>query len=184
MRCFVAVEVGGQPAKSLAQLIGRISNSGADCSCASPGQLHVTLAFLGEKNGSQVSGIISSLEKIRAEPLGFGVRGAGILPNDSFARVFYAGVEATPSLLELQKKVVGALGPHYPREERRFLPHVTLARIKSRKNLSELVSLKNSAAGEDFGETCVESFFLKKSLLAPSGAVYENVREFPLKPSR
>ena len=137
----------------------------------------MTLAFLGEKSGGQVSEIISKLREINSPKFSFSAKGVLLLPHDSFARVFCAKIEPSPQLLELHKKITATLSVE---EGCEYRPHVTLARLKGRRNLEKLVELKNALAEKDFGTGEIASFYLKKSVLSQQGPEYGELARFPL----
>lgn len=181
MRCFVAVELLEENVSALSSLQSEARKLGLEASFPSRENLHLTLAFLGEKSEGEVARIVSSLREITFKPFPLRVEGTRFLPSDEFARVFYAGVAPSKQLSQLQSRISQATGVA---EERPFHPHVTLARIRGRKNIASLVALKQRSEKTFFGETLVSKFFLKKSVLSPKGAVYEDIAVFPSFPAQ
>jgi 2'-5' RNA ligase len=93
--------------------------------------MHLTLAFIGEVDEDRAQDIDDMLSAIHTRPFSFSLVGVG-----SFGRreptSLWAGVE-TPhdALSHLHEKVMTALRRVNVRPvERKFLPHVTLARLK------------------------------------------------------
>ncbi len=174
MRLFVAVAVGEQAGEKLASVIAAASQMGLDASFSNPGQLHCTLAFLGEKSEKEKDAITAKLSSVRLPPFAVSCRGLGFFPSDKFARVFWAGLEGR-ELMELQAQIAAALDC---KDGRPFHPHVTLARLKGNNNLEKLAALARQP--NDFGPFQVGSFKLMKSELSPQGAVHSVAREFAL----
>jgi 2'-5' RNA ligase len=55
-----------------------------------------------------------------------------------FPRILYIGLSENPELSSLQGRIDEALEPlGFPMETRRFLPHVTIGRIKNRLRIKE-----------------------------------------------
>ncbi len=176
MRCFVAVELNEKVRESLANVLAVCRQTGVDFSFTAPAALHCTLAFLGEKNDAEVQKTIASLGKIMFKKFPVTCKGLGFFPSEGFARIFWAGLQS-PGLIELQKQVASALD--YA-DGKPFSPHVTLGRIRSRRNLPSLVQYARANSSADFGSFQVEKFALKKSTLSPKGAVHEAIAEFAL----
>src|ERR671938_2153776 len=96
-----------------------------------PGNFHVTLRFIGEVDEGRAADIDEALAEIRAPRFELAVAGVGIFGTAAKARMLWAGVEKNPALLHLHDKVESALMRlGLEPEERRYTPHVTLARIK------------------------------------------------------
>ena len=138
-----------------------------DIDATFPKDFHVTLAFLGELYDDQVEKTRKKLEALSLKPAEVLVDGAGFFPNENFVRVFWVGVEG---LGDLQARVGNALD-----YDEKFSGHVTLARIKSPKNLQQLRELAKACAGKEFGRTRVDEIVLFKSTLSPGGPVYEEL---------
>jgi 2'-5' RNA ligase len=65
-------------------------------------------------------------------------------------------------------------------EKRGFRPHLTIARVRSARNLKNVQEILRSNAASDFGEYRVEGVRLKKSILGPQGPSYSTVFEHRL----
>jgi len=181
MRCFVAIELDSKTRAELAPVLEKIAVMSLDCTPVLPEALHLTLAFLGEKNPRQLSDICANLSQLRFPSFNLEVLGVGVLPNDNFVRVFYAGVRHCPELASLAAGVCSVLDvPVF----HAFSPHITLARITSRKNIEKLIGLKSELSNKEFARFGVESFVLKQSMLSPQGASYVDLACFPLQPHK
>jgi 2'-5' RNA ligase len=105
------------------------------------------------------------------------ISGLGAFPNLKQARVLWVGVGGDLDRLStLQQNIDSALAVlGFPKEERPFVPHLTLARIREgtsapeRKDFGELVG---SATFEDKYPVEVEAIKLMRSQLTPAGALY------------
>jgi 2'-5' RNA ligase len=155
----------------------------ADVRWEEASKLHCTLKFLGPTP----SALLPALEDaISASTRGSNIPsilygGIGGFPSLRDPKVLWIGVkETTGTLAALQASVedrCAALG--LPREERPFHPHVTLGRVKSRKNIRELLETAETVTFES-PATAVGTLALIRSDLRPSGSVYTVLREFPL----
>ena len=70
--------------------------------------LHLTLAFLGEQEGSALEALHDELETIRVQPFALGFSGLGVFGGDR-PRILFADVAPDPVLTDLHRRVTGAL---------------------------------------------------------------------------
>jgi 2'-5' RNA ligase len=143
--------------------------------------LHLTLVFLGELPGPLLGDVDLAFGGIRAAGFELRLAGAGLFGRAK-PRVVYAGVAASPPLRHLQAKVeTAARGAGVAVEARRYLPHVTLARLperlEDRGRLEQAVALRGGMPGPAF---TVEDFRLYRSHLTGGGPVYEELARYPL----
>ena len=130
-----------------------------------PGNLHVTLAFLGSRPAAELDAIAGVVREAaaRAERPVLRVRryretrSVGMLVLDD------EGERAT-RLAERVQKQLEKLGV-YKRENRPWLPHVTVVRFRDQRRLRPSVP--------DLGEVSPSEAAVYHSLLRPSGAQYE-----------
>src|SRR5437016_145008 len=95
-----------------------------------PGNLHITLKFIGHIAPEKLDAINASLETVRSGAVvAIEFRGLGFFPNEKRARVLWTGVEASANLTVLAGDVDRALTTvGFAAETREFKPHLTLAR--------------------------------------------------------
>jgi 2'-5' RNA ligase len=147
----------------------------AEVGWAAVSSIHLTLKFLGEADPEMVPGMTASLQAACEDHRSFELqlRGLGCFPNMRNPRVLWCGIEGeTDALSLLQGKVESActsLG--FSREERAFKPHLTLGRVKGKRNLQPLIDCIKM--GSDSGHSFrVDHFNIYQSILKPQGAEY------------
>jgi len=141
---------------------------------------HVTLRFIGEVAENEAEDIDSALAGIRARQFSLALAGVGHFGKLRSARSIWAGVEPSPALKHLQAKVESAIvRAGFPAEERRFRPHITLARIKGETghHLANFLSEHGDFRVPPFPVT---AFHLYQSRLSRSGAAYEIICSYAL----
>jgi 2'-5' RNA ligase len=109
-------------------------------------------------------------------PIVISVRGVGWFPDVKRPRVFWAGINAGEPLARLAsatEQAAATLG--VPVEGRPYSPHLTLARVKDRVRLDDLLA---SVGEPDFGSFRASSFFLYLS----ANGKYSKLAEFPFHP--
>jgi len=142
--------------------------------------MHVTLKFIGHVDDEQVDSIAVALAGVHSgAPVDMHFRGVGFFPTERRPRVFWCGIEASPNLAEIASGVDGALVPlKIPAENRKFVPHLTLARFDSPHGLAKLLEAAAELQSFDLGATRETEFHLFESILQKSGAEYAKLRSF------
>lgn len=141
--------------------------------------MHLTLKFLGNIEESLVESVSKALEQSARTVSRFSldIERIGFFPNSKRPRIVWIGVEEDPMLSELQRQVeknLQRLG--FEAETRPFKPHLTLARLKSSRNLPELQRfLEMKETGFRIGSFDVDSIHLYQSILRPDGAEYRRL---------
>ena len=141
---------------------------------------HVTLRFIGEVAEDRAEDIDLALGAVQAPRFALSLAGVGHFGKLRKARSVWAGVEASAPLNHLQARVESAIvrAGNAP-EERRFKPHVTLARIKGETghHLANFLSEHGDFRAPPFE---VDDFQLYESRLTRHGPVYRSLRSYAL----
>jgi RNA 2',3'-cyclic 3'-phosphodiesterase len=186
-RTFLAVHFSNPIIEALARLQDRLKSKAgtrARIKWVTPGNIHVTLQFLGEVETGLLSALSGELEHAftHIEAFDIEVAGVGAFPSPIKPRVVWAGVEkGQEELAALARQVqeaTGALG--FEPEKRSFRPHVTLGRVRDPRKTGELSSALDEFGGERIGECQIGEVALVASDLRPTGPVYTTLDSFPL----
>ncbi|RMD45339.1 MAG: RNA 2',3'-cyclic phosphodiesterase [Aquificota bacterium] len=137
--------------------------------------LHITYKFIGNSTDNQIILIKESLKTIlnKEEPVHLIFKGFGVFPNFRNPKVFFLKVENEDGKLEeynhyIQEKL-SYLG--YEKENKPFIPHITLKRPKyvdMEKFLPKLKKYEETIFGEQFS---IEINVIQ-SILSPKRAKY------------
>ena len=93
---------------------------------------HITLRFIGDVQEPGVEEIIGELTRIDWTPFFVTLSGVGHFGSRKKVRALWAGVQSDPHLFDLHSKIEAALIKcDIKSEGKRFIPHVTLARLKN-----------------------------------------------------
>lgn len=176
LRLFVGIML--PPAQRLS--LSRICLGLHGAKWVDPGNLHVTIRFIGEVDDGTAADIDAALARLRMPGFPLSVAGIGLFGPDDRPRTLYAGVERSEPLLRLHERVEHALMRlRLPPEGRRFTPHVTLARFQGPR-AEEVRRFAAANALFRLDPFPVESFHLVVSHLTKSGSVYEDAAAYPL----
>jgi 2'-5' RNA ligase len=181
MRAFVAIDLPEAIRGELARWQKTFATVCRDARWTRPEGIHLTLKFLGEISTQQVYQVTEALAGLGAfEPFRVEVRGFGFFPDARRPRVFWAGVAAPSALGALAARVEAAMeNLGFPREQRDYNPHLTLARFKMPRPQPELAAEVEKQSDLNLGGFEASEFFLIESLLAPGGAQYRQDARFP-----
>jgi 2'-5' RNA ligase len=175
IRLFVALEIPKEIRDRLYLLQGGVPGA----RWSAPQQYHLTLRFIGEVDEASASDIDDVLSTLRAAPFTLELGRVGEF-GGKLPRALWAGVRNSAELSHLQKKIETAMQRlGLPAEERKFTPHVTLARLRNSppEKVMEFVAHNALFASDAFE---VKSFALVSSHLSGAGAVYNVERVYSL----
>jgi 2'-5' RNA ligase len=177
MRLFTAIDIPAEVQRNLHGLLDRLRPT-AKIAWSTVEKLHVTTKFIGEWPEHRLEEMKGTLQKVCSPgAIEITVRGLGWFPDARSPRVFWAGVESGPELAMLAHATGSAVEKiGVPVEERKYSPHLTLARIRERVPLNALRSAVEALPSVDFGSFHVPSFYLYLS----SGGKYTKLAEFVL----
>lgn len=144
-----------------------------------PENVHLTLKFLGDVPEERLEALCAALREVRGlhAPFDASLASFGAFPSARRARVAWAGTGAgSEELRALAADVEKALAPlGFEREERPYVPHATLGRVRGRPVRLDLPAV---VPGEpDFR---VARLDLVRSTPGPEGSVYETLEGFGL----
>ena len=176
-RCFIAIDFSEEVRKKIRKIQDMLPEfKGKKTELEN---IHLTLKFLGEIDEERVEEVRKRLREIKFKEFRFKINKIGVF-SEKFIRIIWLGVDEQgegKKLWELQKEIDEKLKDLFE-EERRFMGHITIGRVKScdkKKFLSELKKINFEEI-----EVRVKKFKLKKSELRPEGPVYEIIEEYEL----
>jgi 2'-5' RNA ligase len=172
IRAFIAVRI--PPSPQLRQVIAQLERFGRPVKACDSRALHVTLKFLGDTRAETVPAVAQLVADAVQSTAAFTVRltGLGAFPNAERPTVVWAGIEQAQTLIQLAGDLEDRLKPlGFAPENRRFRPHLTLARIKSRPP-ADLLELLNEHAATNFGTAELNALEILQSELRPQGPHY------------
>lgn len=175
-RLFVAIDPPQHIRDHLALLCCGLPNA----RWTPPEQFHLTLSFIGEVDGSTFLDIREALAEITVPQFSLQLQGVGFFPPRGQPRVIWAGIEKSEPLHLLQRKITTRLF-HLGLEpdNRKFSPHITLARLQQTPSGNVVKYLQNNGLfrSQPF---VIDQFILYSSFLGRSGALHHPEQQYPL----
>lgn len=141
-----------------------------------PGNIHITILFLGDTDEEKIDAITSVLKKSCEGSGEFEliIKGSGVFKNLNDPRVIWTGIEPSGELQHLNEVIVAGLkNIGAGLEDRLFRPHLTIGRIKNLKDKDLLISLLDEFQNSEIQKVPVGEVILYESILFHTGPVYK-----------
>jgi RNA 2',3'-cyclic 3'-phosphodiesterase len=176
IRTFIAVEISEEVRASLSRLQTDLQKLHAEAKWVRCGDMHLTLAFLGEIAEDIVDVIAGAMDEVakNAVPFSYEIAGLGFFGPPRAPRVIWAGAKGNiQPLVSVQSALAVSLKElGFVLEDRPFAPHLTLARLKFPKHVERLVAEIQRRKDETFGSVQVDRIVLIKSQLGSKDERY------------
>jgi 2'-5' RNA ligase len=176
IRSFVAATVPDEVVVFLRQIQAQLQLPGMNIRWVAAKNIHLTLKFLGDIDPSRVPDVAAQMDAAagRIPSFSLAAKGVGVFPNLRRARVLWVGLagdldrlKAIQATLESGLESVG-----FPMEPRNFGAHLTIGRIRHRKDAEMINESLNQLKDTTSDRFRVDRLVLFKSILNPNGPVY------------
>jgi len=183
IRCFIAIELPDELKSELVKLESRLKSVDQPfVKWVDPYSIHLTLKFLGNVAADRIVEITEAMEEATQgiSPFHLQLKELGVFPNPRRVQVVWVGLSGEiDKLTRLQQRIESSLAPlGFTPESRKFVPHLTLARVRNRASLNErqrLGELIVSTSFETVHNIKVDSVSLMRSQLTRQGAIYSRI---------
>lgn len=176
MRAFIAIDLTAEARAALGELEQELAGSGADVAWVAPGQIHLTLKFLGDISDETQAAVERLLARVAAaqSPFEMSLREVGAFPSLAAPRVLWVGVGEGNQAAQRLAGAIEREGASVPlrRDERPFAPHVTIGRVRSPRRRAQLIERLRGIRWSPPAASLVEGLRLYQSTLTPSGPRY------------
>lgn len=182
-RVFIAIDVNPDVRERLSLVQRRLVSTGAHLRLVDPPNIHVTMKFLGDIPERVLEEVRSAVQKTAttAAPYDIVVHGLGAFPSMRHIRVIWAGIrKGREETLAIQRELDRNLAKLNFKPEKDFIPHLTIARVKSGVAKDKLAAILLEMSDADFGRSRVDAIELKKSKLTPNGPIYSTLERVGL----
>ena len=174
-RLFTALEIPRDAALSLSLLRGGLPGA----RWIDVENYHLTLRFIGDVEGHVADEIADALDRVRRPSFLLTLSGVGAFGQKK-PHAVWAGTAASPDLYALQaeiERICRRLG--LPADQRKFTPHVTLARLKNAAphDVASYLSARGNFSAAPFR---VSRFVLMSSRESVGGGPYVVEEAWPL----
>ncbi len=180
-RSFIAFDIKSNLVlERLGTIQELLIQTGADIRLVEPRNIHITIRFLGNITQRTFEKVVDIMKRIEFSPINAHIKGLGAFPNPRYSRVVWAGItngmdQLKNIFFQLEPKL-RALG--FNPNSKGFNPHLTIARVRSGRNKTQLADFIMRNTNYEFGTTEATCLLLKKSVLTPGGPKYSTLSEF------
>jgi 2'-5' RNA ligase len=182
-RLFLAVNVSEQTRALIRALQSEFHFLKNEIRFIAPGNVHLTLKFLGDVNTDHIPAIILKIKSSIHSFKNFVyiIQGTGVFPNLSRPRILWLGITQGSNYLGKLSKLLNDALKDMPvkKEDREYRSHITLGRVKGFKksypNLNRFVKYRFDPIKNNVAE-----IILFESILKPKGAIYTPIHKFIL----
>lgn len=174
MRLFIAADINSRSKKFIKRKLKLLkSELGNELKWVKKDNWHLTLKFIGEASEAEKENLIKVLKNIEFENKGqyINFNRVGAFPELKRAKVIYlAPAEAKDTLKRIHDKLeVETVKYGFKRDDRDFIPHLTLGRVKN-----SYIKIHDKFKGQNFVNIYakIESITLYQSELKKEGPEY------------
>ncbi|MHA1352528.1 MAG: RNA 2',3'-cyclic phosphodiesterase [Candidatus Heimdallarchaeaceae archaeon] len=174
-RVFISIDVEDEEVlENIKQVQKKLLETGSSIKLVELFNLHLTLEFLGEINEKEVEYVMDILSSLSFNEFSLSFHSLVSLPNENYIRVIATEVgEQVDILKSLQSELRAKLKKgRFKVDKRTYTPHLTIARVKSRKNKEKILKILHSYKEKNYGTIKVDAINLKESILTPQGPKY------------
>ncbi len=178
MRAFIALSIPEDVKAYLSDVADALSRREDGVRWVRGENQHLTLKFLGEIDEEQKRKIVPLLNCVaeRFSEIRVSLKGIDGFPKKQVARVIVItltdGVEELKNLSGAIEDELAKIG--FEKENREFVPHITLGRRKNPKPIKDTFPIEPL-------QFVMDEIVLYKSILTPSGSIYEPIWKTRLK---
>jgi 2'-5' RNA ligase len=175
-RLFIAVDIPDQIKEIIKKTLVQMIDVNSDIKFVACENLHLTLKFLGETNEECINKVEKLIDKVAQNHFPFSVliKNLGWFPNFSSPKIFWLGIEQDQNNLKMLsedfEEQFSILG--FEKQTRSFQSHLTIGRVKGRKNLEKINRILEKEKGSEFGKFIVDHVVLMRSILKATGPQY------------
>ncbi len=174
IRCFVSLPLPKQVKNEIVRIQSELKKQNLfNGKFTHPDNLHLTLKFLGEITEKELISVDKQLKKLSNYPFEIQLSDPGVFSRN-YIRIIWMHLLGAN---QIQAKIDKALSSLFP-VEKRFMSHITLARVKSLKSKNHLLAFIDRIEYTSIS-ACVDQVYLMKSKLSSQGPTYEVLETYP-----
>lgn len=179
-RLFIALPINDEQAvRSLDDVLKNLNKYHSLIKTVPSDNFHITLKFFGSVDFPLADSIADSFLSLNLlKKIEYTIKGIGAFPSVSDPSVIWAGLRCNEEPFGEILNSVEALASEwgFPPEKRKFIPHLTLGRIKREKIVpQELKSYLVKERDSFFASSVFNELVLFESILKNTGAEYKKI---------
>lgn len=180
-RMFIALPVDTSGIDSVRD---ELEKSGRALNIVNWKNYHITLKFLGDTDQAMCHALVTALDRsARPQKVECFIRGLGYFPGTANPSVIWAGMQYDRELVEKLFTFTenAAVEAGFAPEQRKFIPHLTLARVKRGATVPDSLKDYIKSSRETIYARCViDRVILFESVLKKNAPEYNVYKEWEL----
>jgi len=186
LRTFIAVSLSSSVLAGIDKLMRTLRpHFGDEVRWVESKNLHITLKFLGDVPLNDLPQLIRAVTQSTEQTYSFDLtfQGLGTFPSRESPKTLWIGCrEGSEELSQLADMMNEALLPlGFPKESRRFSPHLTIGRVKKQPHEVSLMPIFDEHQNRLFGACSVNEVQIFSSELTRRGPIYDELAAIPLR---
>lgn len=181
IRLFIALEIPEEVISVVLSERNRILVNENNIRWEPKEKLHITLKFIGNTKDSLVEQICIELETLvkKTKPFKLGLNKFGVIRRGGEPKILWVGMKESKLISNFVAEIEESFCKFgYPKEERKFKPHITLLRFRGGENAEKILKLLEvNLPSLSFYAKKISLF---KSELKQSGSVYTELKSFQI----
>ncbi|MGK9368947.1 RNA 2',3'-cyclic phosphodiesterase [Melioribacter sp. Ez-97] len=181
IRTFIALDLPESILDSIIELRDSFFENESDLKWEAKNKLHITLKFLGDTDENLIPDVSRSIAELveRYSPFSLKISKAGLFYRNGKPAILYLDFLENEDLLRFQEEIENSMESFgYKKENRKFKTHLTLLRIKNDRHLNRIKNF--TKLDINLPEFISDKVTLYKSILKPTGSVYQPIESFKL----
>jgi RNA 2',3'-cyclic 3'-phosphodiesterase len=183
VRVFTALYPSPAAAADLERVVDPLRSAHGDLTWTRPEQWHLTLTFHAELDADHVRRLERTVARCASirDATSARFRGGGAFPSRSRGRILWVGVEpADRGLAGIQRNLTARLRRQgWSLDDRRYRPHLTVARSRARQDFSAMVDALETYTGPSWA---VDRIAIVVSRPDDEGRfAHERIGDYPLR---
>jgi len=185
IRSFIAIKINQEAHQAIVDAQLSLKKADAHVKWVAKENIHLTLSFLGSISLDQINDLKEALNLTlqKIQIITTNLTGLSEFRQQRQPRVIWIGlndeknkIESLADLIHTTFKKIGSAQGNI----HTFRPHVTIGRVKSTKNIKQLVRVINEYPFPNKVQVWLDHVTLFKSTLTTNGPIYEALRTWPL----
>jgi len=183
MRIFIGIKLDKTVQDKIEKFMKPFKKISSPLKWVKPGDIHITLKFIGDVSDEKYSQIENSLTSttFNTGPFNLALAGCGKFGKRNDLNILWTGITPNNQLEQMYNKIEDTLEKFgIEKETRKFKPHITVARNKKPFNFKSLLKIIEEKENLPTAELTVNHFQVFKSQSTPNGPIYTILKEIPL----
>jgi len=183
IRSFLALYPDPDSLERMKGIVEQLRNFNLPVRWERPDHIHITLKFMAEIDPEKLKEIAAALKEDLAatQAISMYINKLSAFPKIHKPRIMWLGGNWGPELPQIQASIEDLCDQFgIPREEKRFTPHFTVARVGKFEEITNLKNVYEAVSFKSF-ETSFGDVRIMESTLTPQGAIHTELDRIPFR---